>query len=111
MKKLILILIVFSSQSFAQEKYCYVSGSGNNFQDQLAVMNEIKDRCDRADVLRVELSGKKSGGRSIGNMNTVTDIVSFHCDFAYEIVITEGTNLTLQCINHSKYPRTPNIKD
>ena len=111
MKKLIFMLLVFSSQSFAQDQYCFIEGSGNNFENQKLVMNEIR-RCDKGDALRVELTDKqlkRSGSRSIGNMNTITDIISLHCAFDREIVITEGTNLTLQCIVASKKRREPNI--
>ena len=48
MKKLILIsaLLVFSTESFAQEKYCWVSGE--NFHD---IKVAVKKDCKEGDLL------------------------------------------------------------
>ena len=125
MKKLLFILLVFSSQSFAQdllnkaiselegftqEKYCYITGYSDSNENRRKVRNEVA-RCDKDDLLRVVLRGNV-GGITAQNMDTVTDIINLHCDFDREIVITEATDLNLQCIMHSKKPReSRNIDD
>ena len=56
MKKLILIsaLLVFSTESFAQEKYCWVSGE--NFHD---IKVAVKKDCKEGDLLWVITNGEK----------------------------------------------------
>ena len=91
MKKLILIstLLVFSTGSFAQDKYCWVSG--DNFHD---IKVAVKKDCKEGDLLWVVTNGH--------NLDefTLEQTIGQYCDFESEIIVRKRNNgsLYLQCI-------------
>jgi len=91
MKTIILIsaLLLFSAESFAQDKYCWVNG--DNFHDFKVAIN--KD-CKTGDSSRAA-----TNGHSLDEF-TLEQTIGQYCDFESEIIVRERNNgsLYLQCI-------------
>ena len=91
MKKLILIstLLVFSTGSFAQDKYCWVSG--DNFND---IKVAVKKDCKEGDLLWVVTNGQR-----LDEWN-LEQTIGQYCEFKSEIIVRKRNDgsLYLQCI-------------
>ena len=91
MKIIILIssLLLFSAESFAQDKYCWVNG--DNFHDFKVAINK---GCKTGDLLWVV-----TNGHSLDEF-TLEQTIGQYCDFESEIIVRERNNgsLYLQCI-------------
>jgi len=91
MKKLILIstLLVFSIESFGQDKYCWVSG--DNFHD---IKVAVKKDCKEGDLLWVVTNGQR-----LDEWN-LEQTIGQYCEFKSEIIVRKRNDgsLYLQCI-------------
>ena len=91
MKKLILIstLLVFSTGSFAQDKYCWVSG--DNFHD---IKVAVKNDCKEGDLLWVVTNGQR-----LDEWN-LEQTIGQYCELKSEIIVRRRNDgrLYLQCI-------------
>ena len=91
MKTIILIsaLLLFSAESFAQDKYCWVSG--DNFHD---IKVAVKKDCKEGDLLWVVT---KSNSLDEWNLEQT---IGQYCQFESEIIVRKRNDgsLYLQCI-------------
>jgi hypothetical protein len=99
---LTIILLIFSTNIFAQEKYCWVSG--DNFHDiKVAISND----CEEGDLLWAVINGNDLEEWSL------EQTIGQYCEFDSEIIIRKRRNngLYLQCILHHEKSRKRRVND
>jgi hypothetical protein len=93
MRKLLTLslLLLFSVDVFADQKYCFQGGSLNS------VLERIIDDCKKGDVMRIIILGRAT----VSSIHEAHIISGSFCDYNREILINvDGDKTYLTCIKY-----------